>query len=65
MKWKGRAGSRNVEDRRGRGVGGPVLAGGGIGGLLIVLLITFLGGDPGAILGDGGGASTSEPYVAS
>lgn len=65
MKWKGRAGSRNVEDRRGGGVGGPVLAGGGIGGLLIVLLITFLGGDPGAILGDGGGASTSEPYVAS
>ncbi|MDN5709867.1 MAG: zinc metallopeptidase [Planococcus sp. (in: firmicutes)] len=65
MKWKGRAGSRNVEDRRGRGVGGPGLAGGGIGGLLIVLLIAFLGGDPGAILGDGGGASTSEPYVAS
>lgn len=65
MKWKGRAGSRNVEDRRGRGVGGPVLAGGGIGGLLIVLLITFLGGDPGAILGDGGGGSSSEPYVAS
>jgi len=65
MKWKGRAGSRNVEDRRGRSVGGPVLAGGGIGGLLIVLLITFLGGDPGAILGDGGGTSTSEPYVAS
>ncbi|OED33537.1 metalloprotease [Planococcus maritimus] len=66
MKWKGRAGSKNVEDRRGRGVGGPVLAGGGIGGLLIVLLITFLGGDPGAILGgEGGGDSSSEPYVAS
>lgn len=66
MKWKGRAGSRNVEDRRGRSVGGPVLAGGGIGGLLIVLLIAFLGGDPGAILGgEDGGAATSEPYVAS
>ncbi|WP_271853413.1 neutral zinc metallopeptidase [Planococcus maritimus] len=66
MKWKGRTGSKNVEDRRGRGVGGPVLAGGGIGGLLIVLLITFLGGDPGAILGgEGGGDSSSEPYVAS
>ena len=66
MKWKGRAGSKNVEDRRGRGVGGPVLAGGGIGGLLIVLLITFLGGDPGAILGgEGGGNSSSDSYVAS
>ncbi len=66
MKWKGRAGSKNVEDRRGRVGGGPVLAGGGIGGLLIVLLITFLGGDPGAILGgEGGGDSSSEPYVAS
>ncbi len=65
MKWKGRAGSANVEDRRGRSAGGPVLAGGGIGGLLIVLLITFLGGDPGALLGGGGEGAQSQPYVSS
>lgn len=68
MKWKGRAGSGNVEDRRGRGVGGgTIAAGGGIGGLLIFLLVAFLGGDPGAVLnGMGGGApaQSGEPYVA-
>lgn len=66
MKWKGRAGSGNVEDRRGRGGGGGgLIAGGGIGGLLIVLLISFLGGDPDAILDTMGGAQQSnEPYVA-
>ncbi len=66
MKWKGRAGSGNVEDRRGKGGGGALIAGGGIGGLLIVLLVAFLGGDPGAILDTMGTDSQSnEPYVAS
>lgn len=67
MKWKGRAGSGNVEDRRGRGVGGgTIAAGGGIGGLLIFLLVAFLGGDPGTVLNGMGGAPTQsgEPYVA-
>ncbi len=44
MRWKGRRGSENVEDRR--SVRGPVMAGGGLLGLLLVLAITFLGGDP-------------------
>ncbi|PLR96505.1 KPN_02809 family neutral zinc metallopeptidase [Bacillus sp. T33-2] len=48
MKWQGRRGSSNVEDRR--GMGGKTLAGGGIGGLIIVIIYTLLGGDPGAIL---------------
>lgn len=48
MEWKGRRGSRNVEDRR--GMGGKTLVGGGIGGVVIVLLVMFLGGDPGDIL---------------
>ncbi len=65
MKWKGRAGSGNVEDRRGKGGGGALIAGGGIGGLLIVLLVSFLGGDPGAILDTmGDGSQSNEPYVA-
>lgn len=71
MKWKGRRASANVEDRRGRGGGGKGLAvGGGLGGIVLVLIITFLGGDPGVLLdGMGGGASNSainsgEPYEA-
>ncbi|OCA92152.1 KPN_02809 family neutral zinc metallopeptidase [Pseudobacillus wudalianchiensis] len=44
MKWRGRRESTNVEDRRGRG--GGTLIGGGIGGLILLLVFTFLGGDP-------------------
>src|SRR5262245_41145414 len=42
MKWQGRPGSDNVEDRRGMGVGLPI--GGGIGGLVLLLLISALTG---------------------
>lgn len=42
MKWQGRAGSGNVEDRRGRGLGLPI--GGGIGGLVLLLLFSALTG---------------------
>ncbi|MBM7648213.1 putative metalloprotease [Bacillus ectoiniformans] len=48
MQWKGRRASSNVEDRR--GMGGKGLIGGGIGGLVLFLVIAFLGGDPGQIL---------------
>ena len=41
----GSARSSNVEDRRGLGI--PLVAGGGIGGLIIALLVIFLGGNPG------------------
>jgi predicted metalloprotease len=41
MKWQGRAGSGNIEDRRGRGMVGGGL---GIGGIAIVLLVSFLTG---------------------
>jgi predicted metalloprotease len=43
MLWRGRSGSSNVEDRRGMG---GVAAGGGIIGLVVYLLYSFLGGDP-------------------
>lgn len=65
MEWKGRKASRNVEDRRGKG--GALVAGGGIGGILIVLLVAFLGGDPGVILdqlGGSGGTTSDQPYEA-
>ncbi len=42
MKWQGRAGSGNIEDRRGMGLGLPV--GGGIGGLVLLLLFSALTG---------------------
>lgn len=44
MKWKGRARSTNVDDRRGKSTGGRIAAGGGIIGL-IFLAIQFFSGD--------------------
>ena len=44
-------GSSNVEDRRGRRVGGRGLIGGGIGALVLVVLGMFFGIDPRVILG--------------
>jgi uncharacterized protein len=58
MKYKGRRGSANVEDRR--GMGGKTLVGGGIGGLIIVLIITFMGGNPDEILNDLGATGTDQ-----
>ena len=43
MLWKGRRGSSNVDDRRGIS-GGGMAAGGGVIGIIIYLLYTFMGG---------------------
>ncbi len=43
MRWQGGRESTNVEDRRGRG---PVVVGGGLGMLLIIVLGLFFGVDP-------------------
>lgn len=64
MKWLGRRGSGNIEDRRGMSTGGKVM-GGGIGTLVIVLLVYLLGGDPSSIIETGGGQTTSGPVEAS
>jgi uncharacterized protein len=58
MRWQGRRGSSNVEDRRGAG---PIAAGGGIGVVLLALLALALGADPEEVLqgGQGGGAPVS------
>jgi len=48
MRWKGRRKSTNVEDRRGKTPRGMV--GGGIGTIVIILAIYFLGGDPTELL---------------
>ena len=50
MRWQGREGSRNVEDRRGRNmkrVGGGI----GIGTILVVIMALLFGDDPGRVLG--------------
>ena len=43
MKWLGRRGSSNVDDRRGMS-GGGLLTGGGVVGVIIYLIYSFLGG---------------------
>jgi predicted metalloprotease len=51
MRWKDREESQNVEDRRGRGPStGGIALGGGIGGIVIILLLAFLSGDPARFL---------------
>src|SRR5918992_1052013 len=42
MRWRGRPGSGNIEDRRGMGMGLPI--GGGIGGIVVLLLVSALTG---------------------
>src|SRR5690349_9313373 len=42
MRWQGRQGSSNIEDRRGMRMGLPV--GGGIGGIVLLLLFSALTG---------------------
>jgi uncharacterized protein len=49
MKWQGRQGSDNIEDRRGMSRG-KMAVGGGIGTIVIVLVVMLLGGDPTQIL---------------
>jgi predicted metalloprotease len=57
VRWEGREGSSNVEDRRGMRLGGgPAL---GLGGMLVVGVIALLmGADPGQILALLSGAAT-------
>jgi predicted metalloprotease len=56
MRWQGGRRSANVEDRRGRG---SLIAGGGVGAIVLALIAALLGVDPGAIM-PGGGAPTQE-----
>lgn len=45
MKWQGRRESGNIEDRRGMGSSGKIVAGGGVIGLIILLINMFGGSD--------------------
>src|SRR5262245_6917575 len=58
MRWQGRAGSGNIEDRRGMGIGIPV--GGGIGGIVLLLLFSALTGrNPLDLIGSSGTDETT------
>lgn len=47
MKWEGREQSSNVEDRRGMAMAaGGIVAGGGIGSIVLMLIMVFLGANP-------------------
>lgn len=61
MRWKGRAQSDNVEDRRGSG--GKVMAGGGIGVVIIAVIVMLMGGDPSQVIQGAptGGQNASQP----
>jgi len=48
MRWQGGRESENVEDRR--GMPGPMVLGGGLGTLVLVVVVMLLGGDPRVIL---------------
>jgi predicted metalloprotease len=50
MRWRGGRESDNVEDRRGMRAGGPVMVGGGLGMLALILIALFLGIDPRPLL---------------
>ena len=61
MKWRGRRGSRNIEDRRGRSGGGGGIRLGGVGGVGVLAVLAigyFLGIDVTPLLEDGLGGGT-------
>jgi uncharacterized protein len=57
MQWEDREESKNVEDRRGMGMGKPALAIGGLGGAIIVILGLVFGVDIQKFLGQAPGGN--------
>lgn len=60
MKWQGRRGSRNIEDRRGasRRITGKAAGIGGVGALVIVVIGALMGVDVSSLLSATGGSAT-------
>ena len=62
MLWKGRRQSSNIEDRRGVR---PVVVGGGLGGLILLILALYFGVDPDAIMNPSGTVEATGPAATS
>lgn len=62
MKWQGREGSGNIEDRRGMSKGKMVI-GGGIGTIVVAIVVLLLGGDPSQFLNGLGGKPETEQSI--
>lgn len=62
MRWKGRQGSKNIEDRRGKRGGKKAAGGLGVTGIIIVIVYMLLGGDPNELadLSGGTGVTTEQ-----
>ncbi len=58
MKWQGRRGSQNIEDRRGRGGGKKAGGIGGVGLVAVLVIGYFMGVDPSTLLNIAGGQNT-------
>jgi predicted metalloprotease len=65
MRWTMGRRSDNVEDRRGSGPGVPLVAGGGIGSIILVLVALYFGIDPSVVLQSGQPAPTTQAPAAS
>jgi len=63
MRWESGRRSSNVEDRR--GMGAPLIAGGGIGSIILLLVALYFGVDPGVLMGTGPSAPSNEVGSAS
>gem|GEM_PF-1903507 len=64
MKLRGKEGSKNIDDRRGRrgGMSGRTKTAGGLGlgAIIIAIIVMLLGGDPSEYLGAAGGGAVAE-----
>ena len=63
MEWRDREESVNVEDRRSMSPG-LLIGGGGVGGVIMLLLALFLGGDPSRLVNPGGSGGKPDPRQA-
>jgi len=63
MRWRGRAQSGNVEDRR--GMGGKLAIGGGAGGIILVIISLLLGQNPLDYINAGGSPAYEQQQPAS
>jgi len=62
MRWEGREQSSNVEDRRGMAMAaGGIMAGGGIGSLVLMVIMIFLGANPKQLLEQAGQQQQQSP----